>query len=537
MNKDPIENLYKDAFARLKPISTEDVLRQIRQVETRPKPARIRKKTLIVLIAACFLLFSTAAVAAAQAIANRSGIERLAEVIGEEEAAKLQHLGLTNIPEETDCAYDYIPNIVIVDPDANISGEYSEDGIIPNIWIVMPDEIYHVDTMITDDGIRIELIAVGAGYDYIDMYLLLEDLVGNRFVHEEWFTVNHYLRFTDVDFWDVGAWGRGFPVRRQEVIDRDVDAGIVLLHSRLTRPRVHTGNTSINPRHLTFNLTDIHHNFYFDEDYTQVSVDLAALLSDLSEPSPIWHIGRSGTSYLGVSVHLTNVTDIMQPHSIDYSFDVRGFPMYISAIGVLDGKLHIQTFTPGSHNFNIAYLQRPCGERISAYGFISFKLDEEGRLARTSDVVDGNTVWLGRPQYNESIFAVDADNLEGYSLIGFLRVSDSIALNWVVSFELVGGLDAAAPVIPPQLMQMPNRPSMRDLRADPVIKEMIGPGYGYIIGIMLSYPDWLPVHHFIDVNGVKTKEEDFHTLPPLLVDYIWHSIFQQEIIGRGQSGP
>ena len=518
---DKIESLYKDAFSQIKPVAADAILNQL-EGKLDAKPTRFKTKTFVVLIAACFLLLSSAVVAAAQAIANRSGIERLAEIIGEEEAAELQHLGISNIPDESAVIiYDsfIIPNEM--DNTCEDSGEADRDAIICPLYNI-PDDIYRVDSMITDDGVRVELIAVGVGYDYIDMYLLLEDLVGSRFVHEDWFTVNHYLRFTDATPWGH-VWGHGLPIHRQEVIGRDIDAGIVLLHSRLTRPRHHAHDTHINPRNLTFNISNIAHNFDF-AGYHEVDVSLEALMAN---PSPLRTVASSAN--ISASPHLFDplfqIESILSPHTIDYRFEIEGLPMYISAIGVIDGRLHIQTYTPGGYDITSMYLQRPCGEKVESYGSVHFRLDEDGNLAQTIAVNDeGNIVWHGEHQYSEHIFKVDADNLEGYSLIGYFRAVDIIGLNWAVSFELQGGIDAAAPIVPPQLAQRPAPPDMIELMADPIISDMIGAGMRITVELFEGEV-W---RYFTDAHGVITFEEDFDTLPPLLAEYLWYRFWGME---------
>jgi len=499
MNNDTIENMYKDAFSQVKPIATDAILGELVGRLT-PKPSRFKRKTFVVLFAACFLLLSTAAVAAAQVIINRSGIERLAEIIGEDEAAELQHLGIANFPEDA-CITDLIP-----------------------------DDIYWVDSMVTDDGVRVELIAVGTGYDYIDIYLLLEDLTGNRFVYEEWLRVDHYIRFTDACSWTVQSWSHGQFID-YEIIGRDIDAGIVLLHSRLMRPRHHQDQTHINPRNLTFNITTIRHSFE-SFDYQEVDINLAALITEPFLLRSTQGCGARDMVFYGEYFNVSpgEVEHILQPHTLDFQFEAEGYPMYISALGVKNNRLHIQIYTPGIYGRTSIYLQRPCGEIIAYSGFIRFKLDEDGNYENTWAWEDGNTIWLGERHHTEYIFEVDTENLEGYRLLFSFSTVEIIGLNWVVSFELVGGKDGAVPSVPPQLMERPSPPSFSVLMRDPIIWDMLGEGeggWGKRIHTT-HYPYFEVTRYFIDAHGNEIHEDDFDTLPPLLERYLWYRFWELE---------
>jgi len=374
--------------------------------------------------------------------------------------------------------------------------------------------------MITEDGVRVELIAVGTGYEYIDMYLLLEDMVGDRFVHDHWIIANHYIKLTDAPM--LEAWARGRVVDMR-IIDRDVDAGIVLLHSRLTRPRHHQYNPDLNPRNLTLNIFNIAHN---STSYGRqvVDVDMPALIT---ESPPLRNIENHR---LYVSAPTWNTLDdssyILEPHTTNYRFEIEGLPVYISAIGVIDGRLHIQTYSPGSGNFRISHLLKPCGVQVFEYGAFFFGLDAVGDFtANFSISEEGHMVSHGRGRYVEHIFEIDLGSLEDVSIIGNFNTLDMINLNWVVDFELVGGVDAAPPTYE-QPANQPTLPCMDELRRDTAIWSMIHEGTTFTTET--SAPDWTPRRSFTCSNGITTYEEYFDTLPDLLVQYILYSFWEIE---------
>jgi len=509
MNKDPIENLYKDAFAKIKPVEPSAIMSQL-EGKLDAKPTRFKRKTLVVLFAACFLLVSTAAVAAAQVITNRPGIAMLAEAIGEDEVRELQHIEIDNIPTAATSEREHM--FILSDLVDAANDEHPEPP--ENIFL------YWVDSIETVYDMRVELIAVGTGYEYMDMYLLLEDMVGNRFVHDDWISVSHYVRFAEASDAMANFMGHGHPMH-MEIIGRDVDAGIVLLHSRLSRPQVRGSSAVTNPRNLVLNIMEIVHNFsYYGEQV--LDVDLAALIA---ETSPLQIIGKRRPYISASSRELWNSMYILQPHALDYRFEIEGSPVYISAIGVIDGMLRIQTYSPGNGNFQIRYLQRPCGERVEEYGSFRFKLNEARDFVPSRGMVDGHSVSHGRMQYAEYIFDVDVDDLAGYSIVGHFRTSEEINLNWAVNFELVGGVDAAPPTFPPQFANQPNPPCPIEWSNSPYWAMT---GEGSVTTVTIMFHDMIPRRSFTCVNGITTYEEDFDTLPALLEQYLWYMFWRQE---------
>ncbi|MCL2388178.1 MAG: hypothetical protein FWC89_11630 [Defluviitaleaceae bacterium] len=397
MNKDPVEALFKSAFDNATPIHHEDTLRGVRE-KMKTEPRRFRKRFLIIL-AACFLLFTT--VVAAQAIYRNWGdFDWLTGRLGNDAAQNLQPIGL-------------------------------------GLTYVRADAIYSMES-ITEEGVRIELIAVGANDSELDVYVLLEDLTETRVWGEE-IAVGMVLRFTDLALSPIGhGWaGMGRTIEFNE-IERDDIARKVVLHSRVAHPSLpHDMEIpeGANTRDLTLFIDAImfSHSIY---EEVEVAINLAELLE---QPSPTHIITLVESREIGGWGPFNNAEagDVMLvPRSLSFPFEAEGHPMQISAIAVVDGKLHLQLYGGGSV-LGMHSLVRN-GEVAPAVHGISFRYTPEGRITSIREWDDyGNWLWLGEIQYWELVFDVDLDYLHEYQLVfNFLVAFDSLTLNRAVSFEL-----------------------------------------------------------------------------------------------------
>jgi hypothetical protein len=103
----------------------------------------------------------------------------------------------------------------------------------------------------------------------------------------------------------------------------------------------------------------------------------------------------------------------------------------ISSVGMIDGKLHIQTWTDrerlGAH-ININLLDA-WGNVIEEDEWYSFELDERGNFAPDS----------GRSGYSEYVFDIGPDELPQYSLIADFTEAEHIHGDWSVTFKADDG--------------------------------------------------------------------------------------------------
>ncbi len=105
----------------------------------------------------------------------------------------------------------------------------------------------------------------------------------------------------------------------------------------------------------------------------------------------------------------------------------------ICAMGIVDGKLHVQTWkdknTPKHIDYNI-YLTDPENPDqskwyINSEGEYGFDLDVDGNIMKETDFAS----------YKEYVYDIDEDRLDEYELLAYISESDVINGNWEVSFN------------------------------------------------------------------------------------------------------
>lgn len=296
--------------------------------------------------------------------------ERFKTVIGEEQASLIQSLEISNVGEE----------------------------------------------IITEDGIRVELVAIGIFDNVVDIYLTFEDMVGNRL--DDNFDAFFFLNLATENFRGaVSSHG-------DEIIDRT--DGVITLHSRqiFSQP--------VAEQELTFTLRHINYNVRQAFDY-ELNLDLAAATSVSTTQLVLDHdpfsIGVWGTDAEKVRAVLstTGIT-VLEPNLHNIDLGIEGIETLISAIGIIDGRLHIQLYEPSScHNRNSSsiHILNPQGELVELALSVPFSIDEYGNF------------YIGETytHYRENIFIVDLDRLSEYSLFGHFHNSELIKLDWAVTFE------------------------------------------------------------------------------------------------------
>ena len=367
-------------------------IEMIKEENIMNKSTGIKRKALIIALAAC-VLFTTVVVA--QVIINRSSFERLAGILDVETVDSLQPIGML-------------------------------------LRHVNPDSIYHSEDF-TADGVRIELIAVGANDYELDVFILLEDLTENRIWGEE-IMVGHTLRFTDPALREHPRAARGFSIEFN-VIERDDEARIAVFHSRMQHPPLPQGAEigEANSRALTLFMEAItfSHAIYSN---IEVYVNLAEL-----ELSPTRELTAEEVSTIGAMGRHRNLEAgdvILATHSLNFPFEIEGHPMSISAMGAVDGRLHIQIYG-GENRFMFPTLVRD-GEALEEYFGVGFRFDQSGNFQSMRETdEDGNWLWMGDYQFVEFVFEVDLERLDEYQLVSrYFLVQDQVILNRAVSFEL-----------------------------------------------------------------------------------------------------
>ena len=271
-----------------------------------------------------------------------------------------------------------------------------------------------IGELLTEEGIRIEVVAVGVDSHAIDFYFTLEDLISNRLDGDIWINATVFPVVDDI------PWGTHimFP----EVIDRSVD-GVVTLRGRQEFAQPIVG------QELQFNIYDISYNVKSGEYDT--GIDLASL--EYFAPAAWYHD-----------------MPILPPNQYIIKPEVEvietGWYGHISSIGIIEGQLHIQQYSdaslwnpPDSVDFQLI---DPNGERVMFFidpqwQFVTpnFILDEQGNINLLYEQHPSNNEVLGR--YSEYIYEVDLERLSEYNLVLKYVKGDQIDLRiWSTVFEI-----------------------------------------------------------------------------------------------------
>ena len=263
--------------------------------------------------------------------------------------------------------------------------------------------------LVTEDGLRLEIIAAAVHTNVLDIYIKLEDLEGKRLDN------------------GVSVYGEVFLRQEQEaqpiafsseIIDR-TDDGIVTLHNR----QVYI--SSIAEQKVEFRLHDISYNFR--EAEIEIDFDLTSVVQQLPA-AVLWD------------------TPILQPHLHDIDVSLEGFDgmgsTVVSSIGIINGRLHIQEKYDRAALYqwvsNRVQLISPRGEVVFPLrgtqentASISFEIDQQGNYYN-----DKGFNFVSSFPYRENIFEVDLAQLSEYKLVTYFAGKDQSVLHNSFIFEV-----------------------------------------------------------------------------------------------------
>ena len=273
-----------------------------------------------------------------------------------------------------------------------------------------------VGELLTEEGIRIEVVAVGVDSNAIDFYFTLEDMVSDRLDGDIWINATVFPTEENIH------WGKH--VMSPEVIDRS-DDGVVTLHGREVFEYPITG------RELQFNIYDISYNIKSGE--CDMEFDFDSLENRLPAA---WYYD----------------TPILPPNLHGIEPEVEGVEdrwySHISSIGIIDGKLHIQNWLdgalwnpPDAISFHPVDPDGRCVmfdiEPQWKFATPRFSLDEQGGINLIYDpdqYPEGDFIL-----YCEYIYEVDLARLSEYRLVAEYTKGDQIDLRiWSTVFEISG---------------------------------------------------------------------------------------------------
>ncbi|MCL2564252.1 MAG: hypothetical protein FWE24_00370 [Defluviitaleaceae bacterium] len=260
--------------------------------------------------------------------------------------------------------------------------------------------------IITEDGVRAEFIATGAFDNVVDVFITIEDMVGDRF------SGNRFM-LSAITGMEFNMYPVGFEAMDSATIFSPQvihnENGVVTLHGRGVFP------FSVNGMELNFEIGRI----YYGTNFSRIvrPIDLAAMDIPIDPPAL-----------------LLDGEKVLKPHQIDYDFGIRNVFEQISSIGWVDGKLHIQLYNPSRSNPWLTFV-RPL-ERAQGY-------EHFNHLIYRFDGIDfdeaGNpffAVWQPFPLYFEIVFDITPEILLEYDFHGTFTGFEYMNLDWYTIFTV-----------------------------------------------------------------------------------------------------
>ena len=311
---------------------------------------------------------------------------------------------------------------------AGIIGQERAETLTP-IGITTADEGQSVQY----DGIKAELVAVNVNENVVDLYVTLKDTVSNRLDGSD-FILEHSLRPVDLDLsrdQDSARRIMGGSFGRLEIIHRD-ESGKITLHAQ------HNFGQSVEGKQLLFHLDQMW-SIILEEGNRLVPINLA----DFAIEAPTLPFqGR----------------EVLAPQGLNIPLGLDGKYTVISSIGVIDGRLHVQTYSPGiqSRRWYVDGMSSPMLFKGSVEEFTSYMASEDwlndfpwekrihdatfllyGESSAFFDIApDGSLNLLDIDNaYWELVFDIDIANIHEYILIYNAFYIDVLRWEWEVTID------------------------------------------------------------------------------------------------------
>jgi len=287
------------------------------------------------------------------------------------------------------------------------------------------------DNNLEESGIRAEVVAVGVFDNVVDIYIMLEDLIGGRL--DDYFQVSHLVI-------PANEYGIAALSLTPEIINRS-DDGVITIRSREIFTHSVAGmELRYSLRGINYNINCLHERPSMRDlgiDFTAVTPQPSVLFRPDMSP------GRSGSGIWSSAMHdaideklINEGFAVLQPHLHDIEVDLGGVTAIISSIGIVEDRLHVQIYypTPEARDMLGFGLQYYYGDfRTMQFGFSK---DADGNLVRAEIGPDGSEA----VQYQEFIFFdVDISRLSGYRMYGRSNATstfDRLDLEWSVNFDV-----------------------------------------------------------------------------------------------------
>ncbi|SHI15948.1 MULTISPECIES: hypothetical protein [Sporanaerobacter] len=271
-----------------------------------------------------------------------------------------------------------------------------------------------------DNGIKMEVVAVGAYGNRLKAYITMQDIEGKRLNETSEFYINAKA--------DGGVLGGG---AENAYYDKDSGLWTVLYKTVPSSALAKSGK-------VTFSMEEIQSN---PQIYNGQEYDIN--LTQVNKNPKIVQVSRNGD--IGVSATVSqngNVAmSLLKPNEI-----IKTFPKIdyckITNMGIIDGKLHLQVWRDSTVKpFSNIYLIDKKGQLIQEIDRAFFAVDKNNKIDRILSIADENGKIVkneGIPEhyeYTEYIYDIDINNIEDYTLTGEFTKFDEIDGNWQVTAE------------------------------------------------------------------------------------------------------
>jgi hypothetical protein len=293
-----------------------------------------------------------------------------------------------------------------------------------NAGVVSPVELSDEDR-----GIKMEVVASGRFDNMLKIYVTLQDLTGERLADDiklSPYSLDGIDRIKKVN--GIG----GSSVRGWDRIDYDEQ------NHKATLLYEYNSSDKLEGEELTLKIDKILYNTkeYWNYKVTEADLSKADRNPHIFYASMEQFLSTSNIGILEESIFKNYAAEdaipILKEQADKISFpQTEGFN--ICAVGVVDGKLHIQTqnfeIENKDTNYNIYFVDlknpQPYHDLKNPEGIFRFDLDEDGNITKETDF----------PAYEEYVFDIDTDRLEEYELLAYIRESDAIKGEWEVKFS------------------------------------------------------------------------------------------------------
>jgi len=317
---------------------------------------------------------------------------------------------------------------------------YMQDTVFRTLWSIYRDDrelfaieyeaVSHlkkpvgISGIFMEEGFLFEITHSAVVGNVLYLYFTLEDFVGGRLNEFTQFFVNMLPKNSGGGFGNYSSFASktGFN-----------ENGVPTFRSRFFTTSL------IETQEFLFTLSAIYHSHRFAE--YDLEIDFSAL-------TPVEAAG-----------YVDN-TPILQPHTDLFEITQAAFelsqPQYLSAVGIIDGLLHVQSrlcvdplsliFQTGSRVAHI-FLIDPAGEVVfpriepepafTAAGVtsVNFRVDNFGYI-NPRDIFGFTGHNLTTYVYQEEVFDVDLDRLSEYRLVASFRSESTTTLNWETDLKV-----------------------------------------------------------------------------------------------------